>query len=187
MEYLLLIDEMEKILWCTILAQSKRFLIEWVDIDFGNGNKTQFERVRFQGEGSGVMVLAIEKDATDRYVYLIEHFLVGIEQKGFVLPGGYWDSELSIFDAANKELKEEIWYGAKNITPLIDMELLPGYLKWHTQLCLATDLYPESLEGDEFEDMIVHKLLYADALDLIRQGKVTDARTIAWLLYGEKL
>lgn len=178
---------MERILSSTTLASTKKFFIEGIDIDFDNGHRAQFERVRFQGEGRGVMIVALQKEWSDTFVYLIEHFLVGVEKREFVLPGWYREPELSFFDACNKELKEEIWFGARSIKALIDMELLPGYMKGHTQLALATDLYPEQVQWDEFETMIIHKMLYQDALDLIHQGKITDARTIAWLLYAQTM
>lgn len=178
---------MEKVLWVQTLAQSKRFLIEGVDIDFDNGNRSLFERIRFQGEGSWVMIVAIEKEGSDTYVYLIEHFLVWVEKREFLLPWWYRESGLSLFEAASKELKEEVWLWAREIRKLIDVEFLPWYMKWHTQLCLATDLYPEQLKGDEVETMIVHRLNYKEALELIDQWKITDARTIAGLLYAEKI
>lgn len=178
---------MEKILWTTILAQTRKFRIEWIDIDFDNGNQAQFEIVSFHDEGKGVMILPLEQEWWSRYVTMIEHFCVGTEQKMLLLPWGYWEPGLSLEEIANKELQEEIGMKAQEIKQLTTISLMPSYMRWTTILCQATHLSPSHLQGDELESLTVHRFLYADALRMIDDGRISDARTMVGLLYGQSL
>ncbi len=177
---------MEKILAVTTLAQTKKFIIEGVDIDFANGKQTQFERMKFQWTGRGVAVVALQKEWFDAFVYLIEHFCVGTEQREFMLPGGHREEGDTLIEAANKELQEEIGYGSQDISFLLNINS-PGYIAGNSTICLAQDLYPSVLSGDEIEDIIVHKILLSQAIAMIWQGIITDGKTIAWLLYVDSL
>lgn len=177
---------MERILWVQTLAETKKFRIEWVDIDFGNGKTHQFERVQFQWSGKWVLIVPLErgskKDGSDTFVYMIEHFMVGIERHGLVLPWGHRESGMTLEQTVNQELQEEIWLFAKNITLLIEITS-PGYMSGTTTFCLAEWFLSSPVQGDEYENIIVHKLPYAETLRMITDWMITDVRTIAALLY----
>ena len=176
----------EKILSVTTLAQTKKFSIEWVDIDFANGNKAQFERVVFGGTGKGVAIVAVDYEDDDLFVYLIEHFCVGTERRELMIPGGQREESDTLIQAANKELQEEIGYASQDISFLLNITS-PGYVVGSTNICLAKDLYPSSLVGDEIEDILVKRLLYQKALDMITEGHITDYKTVIGLLYVQSL
>ena len=184
--FLLFSDSMEKILWVKTLAETKKFRIEGVDIDFGNGKYHQFERVQFQWSGKGIMVIPLERgseqDGSDTYVYMIEHFMVGTERHELVLPWGHREAGMTLGQVVNQELQEEIWLLAKDITPLIQITS-PGYMSGTTTFCLAEWLSPSSIQGDEYEDIVVHKISYQDALAKIQDWSLNDVRTVASILY----
>lgn len=177
---------MEKVLWVHTLAETKKFRIEGVDIDFGNGKTHQFERVQFQWSGKWVLIIPLErgskKDGSDTFVYMIEHFMVGIERHGLVLPWGHREDDMTLEQIVNQELQEEIWLFAKDITLLIEITS-PGYMSGTTTFCLAEWFLSSPVQGDEYEDIIVHKLPYAEVLHMIRQWIISDVRTVAALLY----
>ena len=68
------------------------------------------------------------------------------------LPKGRLEEGESILEAAQREMKEEIGYGARELTELTELSLAPGYMTHITHIVLARDLYPEKLEGDEPEE-----------------------------------
>ena len=57
--------------------------------------------------------------------------------------------------AANRELMEEIGYGARKLRTLSRMTLAPGYFSHVTDVILAEDLYPQRATGDEPEPIDV--------------------------------
>ena len=60
-----------------------------------------------------------------------------------------------VLDAANRELKEEVGFGARKLTRLRSISLAPTYMNHEIHLVLAEDLYPERLPGDEPEELEV--------------------------------
>ena len=71
------------------------------------------------------------------------------------LPGGRLEPGETPEQAAERELKEEAGYGARKLTVLRSISLVPTYMSNQTWLVLAQDLYPERLEGDEPEELEV--------------------------------
>ena len=65
-----------------------------------------------------------------------------------------------------RELKEEIGYGANKFTFLKTITLAPGYQSSETHIVLAEDLFEETAEGDEPEplEIVTHKLLFFKTL-----------------------
>jgi ADP-ribose diphosphatase len=87
----------------------------------------------------------------DNTVLLIREYAAGVERYELMLPKGRIEDGESIVAAANREIMEEIGYGARRLTHLKSVTLAPGYFSHATHLVLAQDLYPERLEGDEPE------------------------------------
>ena len=83
-----------------------------------------------------------------------------------MLPGGHREEGDTLIQAAHKELQEEIGYGSQDISFLLNINS-PGYIAGDTTICLAQDLYPSVLSGDEIEDIVVHKILLSQAIAMI--------------------
>lgn len=56
-----------------------------------------------------------------------------------------------MLEAANRELMEEVGYGAKRFDFLSKLTMAPSYFSSKMNIVLAHDLYPQSTEGDEPE------------------------------------
>ncbi len=67
---------------------------------------------------------------------------------------------------ADREIREEIGYGARDLSLLRSVAVAPGYLQHRTHLILARDLFPSRLPGDEPEpiEVVPWKLKDLDAL-----------------------
>ncbi|WP_348260518.1 NUDIX domain-containing protein, partial [Salmonella enterica] len=59
----------------------------------------------------------------------------------------------TVFDAANRELKEEVGFGALNVTFLKKLSMAPSYFSSRMNSVVAEELYLESLEGAEREPL----------------------------------
>lgn len=90
--------------------------------------------------------------------------------------------------AANREIMEEIGYGARQLEHLTSLTLAPGYLGHTTQIVLAQDLYPERRQGDEPEELEVVPWRLSELSRLTACEECTEARSIAALfLVRERL
>jgi ADP-ribose diphosphatase len=159
------------------LAKTKLFNIEEIDLVFSNGIKACYERIKGSSTGGGVLVIPVLNDQ----FFLVREYCVGVDRYELMFPKGKIEKNEPPEDAANRELQEEIGYGAKNLRYLKAMTLAPGYLGHSTHLVLATGLYPSQLEGDEPEPLVVEKFSFNQIDDLVWSDEITEGRTIAAL------
>ena len=164
------------------VANGRLFHIEEADLEFSNGERRTYEYLK--GGGVAAVIIVALKD--EQTVLLVEEYGIGLEGYELGLPKGRVDAGEDHRQAANRELKEEVGFGARDIQLLKCLSLSPSYMQHQTQLVLARDLYPESLPGDEPEPLIVHELPLAEMGDWIARGDITEARTIAGLYLAKE-
>jgi ADP-ribose diphosphatase len=162
----------------TLKAKSRLFRIEELDLEFSNGEKRVFERLT-RGNSSGAVLIVPMLDS--QTVLLVREYAAGVERYELGLPKGKVDDGETPLVAANRELKEEVGYGARQLTFITSLSIAPAYLEHMTDIILAEDLYPEKLEGDEPEELEVIPWRLDDLQLLFAQGDCTEARSIAAL------
>lgn len=166
-----------KILKTDVVAESRLFKIQQVDLRFTNGEERQFERLK-PGMRGAVLIVPMLDNQT---VLLVREYAVGLERYELGLPKGLMEPGETPEDAANRELQEEIGYGARKLTPLHALSLAPGYMSHTTQVVLAQSLYENKLPGDEPEPLEVVPWRLDDFPALLGQDNFTEARSIASL------
>ncbi|GMR14686.1 MAG: ADP compounds hydrolase NudE [Gammaproteobacteria bacterium] len=155
----------------------KVFRIEQLDLEFSNGEKRTYERLHTHGLGA-VIVVAMRDAET---VLLISEYAAGLHQYELGLVKGRLEAGETVLEAAERELKEEIGFGAHNLVELTELSLAPGYMTHITHVVLARDLYPEKLAGDEPEELEIIPWLLADLHALVQRPDCTEGRSIAAL------
>jgi ADP-ribose diphosphatase len=159
------------------VAQSRLFTIESMDLRFSNGVERTYERLVPGGSGAVMMVPINEQGE----VLLIREYGAGLEDYTLTLPKGAVDLGETMEQAANRELKEEVHYGAKQLHFLKKMSLSPSYMKSGIDVLIALDLYEASLPGDEPEPLEVITWPLDDVDTLVQRADVTEGRAIAAL------
>ena len=156
------------------VAQSRIFNLESMDVEFSNGSTRVYERLVSRGNGA-VLVIPMLNDDT---VLMIYEYSGGTDRYELGLTKGKIDKGETPLEAAGRELKEEIGYGAKQLTFLKTITLAPGYQSSETHIVLAEDLYEEQADGDEPEplEVVEHKL--SDLEELTYKQDLTEARSI---------
>jgi len=163
-----------EILQRNLLAQTRLFTLESVDLAFSNGHRGVFERLLPKNHGA-VMVAPILGDE----VLLVREYAAGIHEYELGFPKGVIEGEEDILEAANREIQEEVGYGAKELTVLRTMTAVPGYMKSKMIFIVANHLYPASLPGDEPEPLEVVSWPLKKLMDLLKEPDFTDGRSIA--------
>ncbi len=159
------------------LDPSKLFTIEQLDLEFSNGQRRRYERLRSQGLGA-VIVVAMKDDET---VLLVREYAAGLHHYEIGLVKGRLEPGESILEAAQRELQEEAGVAARDLVELTELSLAPGYMTHVTHVVLARDLYPSRLEGDEPEEMEVVPWPMSDLMELTARPDCTEGRSIAAL------
>jgi ADP-ribose diphosphatase len=155
----------------------KMLRLEQVDLEFSNGERRTYHRMKPSGLGAVIIVPMLD----DETVLLEREYAAGLHHYEIGLPKGRLEKGESILEAAQREMKEEIGYGARNLVELTRLSLAPGYMTHVTYIVLARDLYPEKLEGDEPEELEVVPWPLADLRTLTARDDCTEGRTIAAL------
>ncbi len=171
-----------EILSCSVIARSRLFTIEEVGLRFSNGNEVVFERLKSTGAGI-VMVIAI--NAADSLV-MVREYAAGTERYELGFVKGRIDPGETPEQAAQRELKEEIGFGAKKLAFLRAVDSAPAYTDFVSHLFIATGLYPDKLEGDEAEPLEQVEWPLARLQQLYRHPQVNDSRVLLALTLLEK-
>ena len=161
-----------------VVAKSRLFRIESLDLQFSNGAQRNYERLA-RGNSSGAVLIVPMLDTET--VLLIREYSAGIDRYELGLPKGKTDAGESFLDAANRELKEEVGFGSRNLHHLSSFSVAPSYLEHMTEIIIAQDLYAEKLPGDEPEELEVVPWKLNNINALLATGECTEARSIAAL------
>ncbi len=165
-----------------VVAKSKLFTVEQLDLTFSNGAQRQYERIKGGGRGA-VLVVPITKN--DEFI-LVKEYCAGTHDYQLGFPKGLIDPGESPTEAGNRELKEEAGYGAEVFTELKQVALAPSYFNAKMHILMAQDLYDEQLPGDEPEPLKVIYWPLANWELLLERDDFTEARSIAALLLAQK-
>jgi ADP-ribose diphosphatase len=164
-------------------AAASRFLrAEEVDLEFSNGERRTFERLGGSGLGAVVIVPMQDEDT----VLLVREYAVGVDRYELGLPKGRLDRDEAVGQGANRELKEEIGFGARELHILATLAVSPAYMTAMTHVVLARSLYPERLQGDEPEELEVVPWKLSALHELLGHPEVSDGRSIAALFIARE-
>jgi 8-oxo-dGTP pyrophosphatase MutT (NUDIX family) len=140
----------------------------------------EFERHVVHHPGA-VAVVPLHDDGT---VTLVRQYRAALEHDLLELPAGTRDlADESERTTAERELVEEAGLAASTIEHLVTFHNAPGLSDEAVVVFLARGLteVPDDRQGVEEEAMVVERIPLADALVMIGDGRITDAKTIIGL------
>lgn len=156
--------------------------VEQVDLEFSNGERRTFERMKASGPGA-VIIVPLRDQQT---VLLVREYAAGMGRYELGLPKGRLELSETPEQGADRELKEEVGYGARRLTVLHRLSLSPAYMTHMAHVVLAQDLYPEKLAGDEPEELDVVEWKLSELHLLLGREDVTEGRSIAALFMARE-
>ena len=159
------------------LRHSRHFHIEQLQLRFSNGVERTYERIN-PGFDRAVMVVPMLDDET---VLLSREYGAGVSDYYLSLPKGAMDVGEDAVTTANRELQEEIGYGARQLTVIKQLALSPSYMGNKITLVLAQQLYPNVLPGDEPEPIEVVRYSLRELDQLIARDDFYEAYAVAAL------
>ncbi len=159
-----------------LLLETPRFRVERVYYDDAHGQRSTKDVIRHPG---AVVVLPVLGDGR---ICLIRNRRVTVGETLWEAPAGTLDPPESPAACAARELQEETGYVAGRMDALGWFYLSPGIIDERMHLFIAAELTAgeaNRMPDEQIENAIV---TYDDALAMIRDGTIHDAKTIVALL-----
>ena len=158
------------------IYKGRVFTVEKLSVTLPDGKLSVREIVRHNG---GAAVVAIDDEDT---VYMVRQFRMAAGQEMLEIPAGKLEPGEDPAVCAARELAEETGLKAGKVQPLISMYATPGYCSEKLHIYLATELSVGNPHRDPGEFLNVRGYKLRALLNMIFQGKIEDAKTVAGLL-----
>ena len=138
----------------------------------------RIKRSIVQHSGSAVMLPVDEKNR----VLLVRQYRLPARRNLWELPAGRLDPGEKPLQTAKRELMEETGYRARAWTKLISFWVSPGYVAERMTIYIAKNLIPGEATPMEDERIETRWFTRQEIGEMIRAGKIEDAKTIAGFL-----
>jgi len=164
-----------------IVYQGRVFVLHRDRITLPSGVATSLDVIRHPG-AAAIVPLTARGD-----VLLIRQYRYAIDAYIWEIPAGTMEPGESPLACARRELVEEIGMSARSWHELGTIAPLPAYSDETIHLYRAEDLLPAEQHLDPDEIIEIHEFRFAEALEMIRTGRIRDAKTISGLMMAQSL
>ena len=156
-----------------------------LDVDtvrFPDGSTGELEIIRHPG-AAAVIPFASDPGGADPTILLIKQYRYAANGPLIEIPAGRLNPGEDPKDCARRELLEEVGVKAGRLERLTTIWTTPGFTDERIHLFWATDLTTDkhAREPDEFIEVTPKPL--SEALTLIRDGGISDAKTALSILF----
>jgi ADP-ribose pyrophosphatase len=169
--------KMAKVLGSTIIYEGPVFGIRRDEVIEPSGVRTTREVITHPGS---VVVLPVLPDGR---IVLIQQYRYAARQYLWELVAGRIDPGETPKKAAARELIEETGFRAKRFRVFLDVFPTPGFLEERMFILLAEGLTAGEAEPEEDEKIISRAYTRKQLEEMIRGGKLRDAKSIAGILF----
>ncbi|MQA89122.1 MAG: NUDIX domain-containing protein [Gemmatimonas sp.] len=155
-------------------------------VRFPDGSSGELEMIRHSG-AAAVLPLLDSPPHPDPTIVLVRQFRYAAGGYLFEVPAGRPDHVGEAWDVcARRELREETGYSAGQLRYLTSILTTPGFTDERIHLFLATDLSEGEIGHDDDEFMELAEMRLSEAVNLVREGRISDAKTLCTLLFARQ-
>ena len=159
--------------------EGKAFDVRRDQLLLPDGKTTLFDVVIHPG---AVTLIPIDSNSRVLFVRQYRH---AVGKELLELPAGTLNIGEEPEACALREVREETGMSAAILEKVGEFYLVPGYSTEYMHIFLASDLQIDPLPGDDDEFITVEAIPLDDLPELISQGVLQDAKTLAALFLAE--
>lgn len=147
-----------------------------------NGTELELELVRHPG-AAAILPLLSEPESADPFVLLIRQYRYAAGGFIWEIPAGVLEPGEEPVTCARRELREETGAEADRFEHLTTIFTTPGFTNERIHLFLASGIRPGKAAPNDDELIRTETVPVTRALEMIRDGEITDGKTVIALLY----
>jgi len=142
------------------------------------GNEGIYGKIHFKNKAIGIVALD-----NAGYTWLVGQWRYTINERSWEIPEGGGPLDDDVLASAQRELKEETGLTAARWTMIQRVHLSNSVSDEEGFIFLAEELTEGQVEREDTEaDMQVMKVPFAEALQMVNEGKITDSLSIIGIL-----
>ena len=162
-----------------IISEKKAYDNKWIDVTEydvinPNGGKGIYGKVHFKNLAIGVVVLDDELNT-----YLVGQFRFTLNEYSWEIPEGGGPLDIDPLESAKRELLEETGLVANDWSPILKMHLSNSVTDEYSIIYLARQVEQHAAMPEETEQLVIKKLPFEEAWQMVEKGLITDAMSVA--------
>jgi 8-oxo-dGTP pyrophosphatase MutT (NUDIX family) len=170
-----------------VLSSAQAYSNPWISVTEHqvlnpNGNPGIYGVVHFKNTAVGVLPLDAELNT-----WLVGQYRFPLNAYSWEIPEGGCSASETLLEAAARELQEETGLSAARYTHLLQMHLSNSVSDEVAELYLAEQLEQHSASPEDTEQLLVKKLPFEEAYQMVLRGEITDAMSVAAILRAKLL
>ncbi len=142
-----------------------------------SGNEGIYGVVHLKNYAIGI--LPLDKDFN---TYLVGQYRFPLNSYSWEIPEGGCPEGTDVLATAKRELKEEVGLIANKWTPLLTMHISNCLTDEIGHVFVAQDLTEGISEPEETEELVIKKLPFTKAYEMVMEGEITDSISVAAIL-----
>jgi 8-oxo-dGTP pyrophosphatase MutT (NUDIX family) len=166
----------------TIKAERAVYDNKWIkvteyDVLNPNGGEGIYGTVHFKNLAIGILPLDDEG-----YTWLVGQYRFPLDTYSWEIPEGGGDPGLPPIESARRELKEETGLVAREWTLIQEMHLSNSVSDERALIYMARGLQQEEAMPEETEQLVVRRVSFDEAFEMVERGEITDSMSVAAIL-----
>ena len=150
------------------------------NVTLGNGVTTDLDVIHHPGAAAMVPLTG------NNEVILLRQYRHAVRQEIWEIPAGTLEKGENPQTCAAREMEEETGYAAADFVRLGKIIPVPGYSDETITLFLCTGLTLKQQKLDADEQITVSPVPFNEAITMIRDGRIQDAKSIAGLFMARQ-
>jgi 8-oxo-dGTP pyrophosphatase MutT (NUDIX family) len=162
-----------------IISARETYDNKWInvteyDIINPGGGKGIYGKVHFKNLAIGIVVLDEQWNT-----YLVGQYRFTLNEYSWEIPEGGGALDTDPLESAKRELLEETGLIAHDWTPILKMHLSNSVSDEYSIIYLARNLEQHAAMPEETEQLVVKKISFEEAWQMMQEGAITDAMSVA--------